>query len=63
MLKVCESDQISFLDEVAAGAQTIELAEQVVVDLSCFHQKILFVQKLIFSNTCFSKEEKICERK
>jgi hypothetical protein len=43
MLKVCESDQISFLDEVAAGAQTIELAEQVVVDLSCFHQKILFV--------------------
>jgi len=32
MLKVCESDQISFLDEVAAGAQTIELVEQVVVE-------------------------------
>ncbi len=33
MLKVCESNQISFLDEVAAGAQTIELAEQVVVEV------------------------------
>jgi hypothetical protein len=36
MLKVCESDQISFLDEVAAGAQTMELmelAEQVAVEV------------------------------
>jgi hypothetical protein len=33
MLKVCESDQISFLDEVTTGAQTMELAEQVVVEV------------------------------
>jgi hypothetical protein len=29
MLKVCESDQISFWDEVATGAQTMELAEHI----------------------------------
>ncbi len=33
MLKVCESDQISFLDEVTTGAQTMELAEQVAVEV------------------------------
>jgi hypothetical protein len=33
MLKVCESDQISFLDEVGACAQTMELAEQVAVEV------------------------------
>jgi hypothetical protein len=30
MLKFCESNQISFLDEMAASAQTMQLAEQVV---------------------------------
>jgi hypothetical protein len=29
MLKFCELDQISFLDEVAIGAQTMQLAEQI----------------------------------
>jgi hypothetical protein len=29
MLKFCELDQISFLDEMATGAQTMQLAEQV----------------------------------
>jgi len=33
MLKVCELDQISFFDEVATSAQTMELAEQVVVEV------------------------------
>jgi hypothetical protein len=33
MLKFCESNQISFLDEVAASARTMELAEQVVVEV------------------------------
>jgi hypothetical protein len=33
MLKVCESNQISFLDEVAAGAQIMELIEQVAVEV------------------------------
>ncbi len=33
MLKVCESNQISFLDEVAASAQTMELAEQVAIEV------------------------------
>jgi len=33
MLKVCELDQISFLDEVAIGAQTMELVEQVAVEV------------------------------
>jgi len=33
MLKVCESDQISFFDEVATSAQTMELAEQVAVEV------------------------------
>ncbi len=30
MLKFCELDQISFLDEVAIGAQTMQLAKQIV---------------------------------
>jgi hypothetical protein len=30
MLKFCESNQISFLDEVAVGARTMQLVEQVV---------------------------------
>jgi hypothetical protein len=29
MLKFCEYDQISVLDEVAVGAQTVQLGEQV----------------------------------
>jgi hypothetical protein len=33
MLKFCESDQISFLDEVAAGAWTMQLAKQVAVEV------------------------------
>jgi hypothetical protein len=33
MLKVCESDQISFFDEVTTSAQIMELAEQVVVEV------------------------------
>jgi hypothetical protein len=33
MLKFCESDQISFLDEVAGGAQTMQLAEQIAVEV------------------------------
>jgi hypothetical protein len=33
MLKFCESDQISFLDEVAAGAQTLQLAKQVAAEV------------------------------
>jgi hypothetical protein len=33
MLKFCELNQISFLDEVAANARTMQLAEQVVVEV------------------------------
>jgi len=33
MLKFCELGQISFLDEVVAGAQTMQLVEQVVVEV------------------------------
>jgi hypothetical protein len=33
MLKFCESDQISFLDEVTAGARTMQLVEQVGVEV------------------------------
>jgi hypothetical protein len=33
MLKVYELDQISFWDEVAAGAQTMELAKQVAIEV------------------------------
>jgi hypothetical protein len=33
MLKFCESHQISFFDEVAASAQTMQLTEQVTVEV------------------------------
>jgi hypothetical protein len=33
MLKFCESDQISFLDEVAVGARTMQLTKQVAVEV------------------------------
>jgi hypothetical protein len=33
MLKFCELDQISFLDEVAIGAQTMELVEQITTEV------------------------------
>jgi hypothetical protein len=33
MLKLCVSNQISFLDEVAASARTMELAEQVAAEV------------------------------
>ncbi|CAK9205523.1 unnamed protein product [Sphagnum troendelagicum] len=33
MLKFCESDQFSFLDEVAAGSQSMQLAEQVAAEV------------------------------
>jgi hypothetical protein len=33
MLKFCESDQISFLDEVAASAQTMQLVKQVAAEV------------------------------
>jgi hypothetical protein len=33
MLKFCESDQILFLDEVAVGARTMQLAKQVIVEV------------------------------
>jgi len=33
MLKFCELDQISFLDEVATGAQTMQLVEQIAVEV------------------------------
>jgi hypothetical protein len=33
MLKFCESAQISFLDEVAAGAWIMQLAEQVTIEV------------------------------
>ncbi len=38
MLKFCESDQFSFLDEVAAGSQSMQLAEQVAAEVSCVQQ-------------------------
>ncbi|KAH9538566.1 hypothetical protein CY35_15G013600 [Sphagnum magellanicum] len=33
MLKFCESDQFSFLDEVAAGSRSMQLAEQVAAEV------------------------------
>ncbi len=55
MLKFCESNQISFLDEMAAGAQTMQLAEQVVVDVWTkveyvlnYHKSTLYVQEVIY---------------
>jgi hypothetical protein len=33
MLKFCESNQISFLDKVATGAQTMQLAKQIAVEV------------------------------
>ncbi len=33
MLKFCEFDQISFLDEVVVGAWTMQLAEQVAAQV------------------------------
>jgi hypothetical protein len=33
MLKFCESYQISFLDEVVAGARTMQLVEQVITEV------------------------------
>ncbi len=38
MLKFCESDQFSFLDEVAAGSRSMQLAEQVAAEVSCVQQ-------------------------
>jgi hypothetical protein len=35
MLKFCESVQFSFLDEVAADARSMQLAEQVAAEVSC----------------------------
>jgi hypothetical protein len=33
VLKFCELDQISFLDEMAASAQTMKLAKQVAIEV------------------------------
>jgi hypothetical protein len=33
MLKFCELDQISFLDEVATSAWTMQLVEQVAIEV------------------------------
>lgn len=35
MLRFCDSDQCSFLDEIAADSRTMQLAEQVAVEV-CF---------------------------
>jgi len=61
MLKVCESDQISFLDEVGACAQTMELAEQVAVEVWTkveyvlnHHRGTLCVQEIVYMKFCNS---------
>jgi hypothetical protein len=33
MFKFCESDQISFLDEMATGARTMQLVKQVAIEV------------------------------
>jgi len=61
MLKVCESNQISFLDEVAAGAQIMELIEQVAVEVWTkveyvlnHHRGTLWVQEVVYMKFCNS---------